>query len=230
MRQPALQPLLRLKLSETTGEILLSLLRTFSHSGLSYARRWYNLAIDFGWIPMNLLPRRHWPKIRSAERRAITCEEHGKLLESVHGEDDWYDYFQALWWLGAAQTDLARLTAERVNLAANQILFKRTKIRHRGRGWTCAVMGPSLRAIIEKRMAGKQSYLFPALAVLKNSYRSTHPAQRAAQLPAAHYAERPLRPRHHRHQPARGIPGRRPAQRHVAPRPHRHPRRGRACP
>src|ERR1043165_904721 len=88
MRQAALQPLLRLKLSETTGEVFLSLLRTLGHSGLSYTRRWYNLAVDFGWIPMNLLPRRHWPKIRTAERRAITIEEHQKLLESVWGDGD----------------------------------------------------------------------------------------------------------------------------------------------
>jgi hypothetical protein len=42
----------------------------------------HNRALDLGWLLAPVLAKRAWPKVRYAERRAITPEEHTKILIS----------------------------------------------------------------------------------------------------------------------------------------------------
>src|SRR5437667_3338619 len=45
-----------------------------------FLRRLHNFALDMSWLLAPIIPRRKWPPIRFGEKRAITLEEHGKIL------------------------------------------------------------------------------------------------------------------------------------------------------
>ena len=42
--------------------------------------RLHNLAVDMGWLPRAIIPRRQWPKVKHKDARAITIEEHRLIL------------------------------------------------------------------------------------------------------------------------------------------------------
>ena len=45
-----------------------------------YLRRMHNFAIDMNWLPASVLPKRQWPKVKFKDKRAITLEEHQKII------------------------------------------------------------------------------------------------------------------------------------------------------
>jgi hypothetical protein len=45
-----------------------------------YLRRIRNFALDMNWLPWPILPKRQWPQMRYKEKRAITFEEHQRII------------------------------------------------------------------------------------------------------------------------------------------------------
>ena len=45
-----------------------------------YLRRLHNLAVNLGWLAWPILAKRAWPKIMTARRRAVTAEEHARIV------------------------------------------------------------------------------------------------------------------------------------------------------
>jgi hypothetical protein len=45
-----------------------------------YLGRLQNHCLDLGWLPVHVLPKKKFPKIKHKEQRAITAEEHVPLL------------------------------------------------------------------------------------------------------------------------------------------------------
>jgi hypothetical protein len=41
-----------------------------------FLRRIHNFALELGWLPRLVLPKKQWPKIRFKEKRAATALEH----------------------------------------------------------------------------------------------------------------------------------------------------------
>ncbi len=69
-------------LIETQAEHFLAVLRTGTVSTNAFLRKVHNFALDMNWLPAIVIPRRQWPAIRYKEKRAITLEEHQRILSS----------------------------------------------------------------------------------------------------------------------------------------------------
>ncbi|MFZ5494915.1 MAG: hypothetical protein ACOZE5_06200 [Verrucomicrobiota bacterium] len=94
---------------ETKGEELLAALRAGSVSTNNHLRRLHNFCVDMNWLPWPLIPKRQWPAIRHKERRAITWDEHRRIVER-EGNLERKAFYQLAWYLGASQGDLATST------------------------------------------------------------------------------------------------------------------------
>src|SRR5262249_38503427 len=82
--------------------------------------------LDMDWIPKAIIPRRQWPKIEFRPKRGITSEEHQRILTG-ECNSEWRAYYQMLWHLGGAQSDIANLRAEDVDWNMKAISFNRMK-------------------------------------------------------------------------------------------------------
>ncbi len=80
MRCEAFKTLQHTRLIETRAEDFLSILNHASVSVTHYLKRLHNLALGLGWISFPVLASRLWPKPETKPKRAITLEEHERIL------------------------------------------------------------------------------------------------------------------------------------------------------
>ena len=116
---------------ETQGELLLRVLQMGTVSTNVYLRRLHNFCVDMNWLPWPLIPKRQWPAVRFKDKRAITWEEHCRIVAREMNPER-KAFYQLAWHLGASQSDLAHLQAEDVDWQARIICFVRMKTRWRG--------------------------------------------------------------------------------------------------
>src|SRR5262249_45209710 len=67
-----------------------------------------------------------WPEVRFAEKRAVTWDEHLKILDREPNQEK-AAFYDLAWHIGAAQTDLANLRAEDIDWGDCVIAFRRAK-------------------------------------------------------------------------------------------------------
>ncbi len=103
-----------LVLIKTQAEQFLDVLHKGTVSTNVYLRRLQNFALDMNWIPRPIIPKRQWPKIEYKPKRAITWEEHHKILAQEQNPE-YRAYYELLWHLGGSQSDVAHLCAEDVD-------------------------------------------------------------------------------------------------------------------
>jgi hypothetical protein len=120
----ALTALLPCVIIETRGELLLRVLQTGTVSTNVYLRRLHNFCVDMNWLPWPLLLKRQWPAVRFKARRAISWEEHQKILGG-EGNPELRDYYELLWHLGGSQTDMAMLTADDIDWERRTVSYAR---------------------------------------------------------------------------------------------------------
>ena len=113
-------------LIETQGEHLLAVLRTGTVSTNAFLRKVHNFAVDMNWLPATVIPRRQWPAIHYKEKRAITIEEHQKII-AAEVNPERKTLYQLCWHLGASQGDIANLKGEDVDWTNNTVSFVRKK-------------------------------------------------------------------------------------------------------
>jgi integrase len=165
MREKPFDRIRQRPLIETRAEHFLEMLETGSVSTNIYLRRLHNFALDMNWLPLPIVVRKHWPKIRFKAKRGITLEEHKKVLAG-ESNDEWRAYYQMLWYTGGAQTDIATLRAEDVDWHTKVLSFNRMK--------TGTVVQLHLGQEAEQLLSGlpKEGYLFPHIAEMKESDRA----------------------------------------------------------
>jgi hypothetical protein len=100
-------------LVETTAEDLLAVMQAAEYSVNFYLRRLHNHAIGIGWLPWPVIATKHWPKLHSASRRAITADEHRRIVGTETNLEQ-RQYYELLWQTGASQSDGANLQAEEI--------------------------------------------------------------------------------------------------------------------
>ena len=64
----------------TLPEDFLAVLRAGTVSTNVYLRRLQNHCLDLGWLPVPVLPKKKFPKIKHKEQRGIMEEEHAKII------------------------------------------------------------------------------------------------------------------------------------------------------
>lgn len=162
-------------LIETQPEHLLAVLRTGTVSTNAFLRKIHNFAVDMNWLPATVIPRRQWPPIHYKEKRAITLDEHHKIL-AAEVNPERKVFYQLCWHLGASQGDIANLKGEDVDWQHNTVSFFRRKtgvpvLVHLGK--------EALRLLQDLPSEGP---LFPYLSRVRAGDRATEFGQRCRQL------------------------------------------------
>jgi integrase len=169
MLQGAFDAIRHLTLAQTRAEHLLEVLQRGTVSTNVFLRRLHNFALDMNWLPGPVIPRQRWKevaRVRFREKRAITLEEHERILAGERNPE-WLAYYRLLWHLGGSQSDVARLCAEDVDWDNRVIGFFRMK--------TGSVVqlhfGDELAALLSD-LPG-QGFLLPHLARMSESDRGS---------------------------------------------------------
>ena len=162
-------------LIETQAEHFLQVLRTGTVSTNAFLRKIHNFAIDMNWLPATIIPRRQWPAIHYKEKRAITFEEHQKII-AAEVNPERKALYQLCWHLGASQGDIANLKGEDVDWINNTVSFVRKKT-----GVPVLVHLGSETLNLFKDMPS-EGVLFPYLSRVRAGDRATEFGQRCRQL------------------------------------------------
>lgn len=150
---------------ETRPEDLLGVLASGTVSTNIFLRRLHNFALDMQWLLAPIIPRRQWPQIHFRVRRAITLEEHQKIL-AAERSPEWQAFYQLLWHLGGSQSDIATLGAEDIDWSDRTISYARRKTGTRAQ----IHFGESVAEVLRTRPTA--GCLFPQLATWKESDRA----------------------------------------------------------
>ena len=150
---------------ETGAEHFLSVLETGTVSTNVYLRRLHNFALDMGWLPWPILPKKRWPTVHFKAKRGITFEEHARILAGEKNPE-LRDYYDLLWHLGGSQTDIAQLSAEDVHRETQTISYTRQKSGSQA----FLHFGDTVAQILARRPA--KGPLFPLVAPWKESDRA----------------------------------------------------------
>lgn len=161
------------KLLQTNAEHFLTVLNAGTVSTNVFLRRAHNFAVGMHWLPWPVLPKLQWPAIHYKDKRAITFEEHEKIIKRERNPE-LIAFYELLWHLGASQSDLAGLTAESVNWTARTASFS----RHKTAVPVVITFGDEAAAILKTRP--QFGPLFPWLSQLHEKHRAKHFSKRLA--------------------------------------------------
>ncbi|HXT13802.1 MAG TPA: tyrosine-type recombinase/integrase [Candidatus Angelobacter sp.] len=162
-----------LKLTETKAEHLLSVLKEGTVSTNIFLRRLHNFALDMNWLLAPIIPRRQWRPVKFQEKRAITLDEHQKILAGERNEE-WRAFYEMLWHLGGSQSDVATLQAENVDWKNRTIAYSRMKTGSHA----LIRFGESVGRILQSRP--RKGLLFPQIGSWKESDRAKAFSRRRA--------------------------------------------------
>lgn len=152
-------------LIETRSEHFLQALDSGKVSTNNYLRRFHNFAVDMGWLPWPIMPKKQWPQIHYKEKRAITREEHLMIVNRARS-DEMKCFLWCCWHLGGSQSDVARIKAEDVDWRDMVVSFLRSKT---GKAQIIRI-GHSFAEILHQ-LPGN-GLLFPSLAALDERQRA----------------------------------------------------------
>jgi len=145
------------KLVETTAENLKAVLAAGGSATNNYLRRLHNLALGMGWLAWHILPPKLWPKVRPKFKRAISFAEHRKII-AAENDPERSLYYELLWELGGAQTDIVKLTAQNVDWTSMTVIYQRQKLSDDSEPARLAI-GPRLAELLRRLPA--DGLLFP---------------------------------------------------------------------
>ena len=172
-KSPPLRLLVNLPLYQTEAVHFLAVL-DHKKAGVStnvWLRILHNRALNLGWLIAPVLHKGVWPKVKYKMRRAITAEEHAKIIESERMED-YTQFFRLLWETGGSQTDIAHLRAEDIDWTNNRLYYSRRKLANRGGGRAALAIGVGLKAVLQELPS--TGSLFPRLRLLSEDERASH--------------------------------------------------------
>ena len=154
-----------MQLLETRPEHFLKILLGCKVSTNNYLRRFHNFALDMGWLPWPVMPKRQWPAIHHKERRAITRQEH-ELILSREKNPEMRAFLWCCWHIGGSQSDVAHLKAEDIDWRSQVVSFFRSKT-----GTAQIIHFGNALAEVLRDLPG-EGLLFPRLAAMDEKHRA----------------------------------------------------------
>ncbi len=133
-------------LIETQAGHLLEVLRKGTVSTNVFLRKLHNFALDMNWLMAPVIVRPQWPRFRYKEKRAITWEEHLRIVERETNPERRALYC-VCWHLGGAQTDMALLRADNIDWKDKVLNYARCKTSELAQ----IHIGPQLEAVLRER-------------------------------------------------------------------------------
>ena len=98
---------------ETHSTDFLDVLKDGRRSTIHYLRLLQCMAVNLGWLNGRvILPKHCWPKIQPKNKRAITWDEHQKIIVAEKSNKERRLYYEMLWEIGSSQSDAAKLTRD----------------------------------------------------------------------------------------------------------------------
>jgi integrase len=128
-----------------------------------------------GWLPWPLIPKRQWPVVTFKEKRAITLEEHQKII-AAEVNPERKALYQLCWQLGASQGDIASLKGEDVDWQHGTVSFARKKTS------VAVIVHLGIDALDLFRDLPAEGPLFPYLSGVRAGDRATEFRSRCRQL------------------------------------------------
>ena len=175
MKDPHFDPLRSLPVVQTRAEHFLKALQEGTVATNVFLRRLHNFALDMGWLLAPVLPKRQWPKVHYEPKRAITLDEHRRIVERETNPER-RAHYELCWHLGGSQTDMALLRAENIDWKERLVTYRRKKS-----GELAQIhFGPELEAILQS--LPKAGPLFPYLRSVREADRATEFRQRCQGL------------------------------------------------
>ncbi len=168
LRSRAYDPIRENPLVETTAEDLLKILHSHGNTVGHYLRRIHNLALNLGWLAWPVLPKNAWPKIRSKRKRAITAEEHARIIAAEQNIER-RGYYELLYETGASQTDAGNLDASNVDWQNGVLAYRRKKLGPDSEPARLTI-GEKLRSILQR--LPQSGPLFPTIRNISANHRA----------------------------------------------------------
>jgi integrase len=144
----------------TTADDFIAVLRMGTVSTNVFLRRLQNHCLDMGWLPVPVLPRKKFPNVKHKEARAVTWDEHGRIL-AREGNPERRDYYELCWHFGGSQSDLAGLHAEDLDYKRRCFVYDRMKTGNMGgmrigdKAWAAILRRPRIPYLISVREADR---------------------------------------------------------------------------
>ena len=113
---------------ETRSEHFLRVLERGTVATNVSLRRLHNFALDMGWLPCPVIPKRQWPTVVYRQKRAITWEEHRRIVDREQNPER-RAYYDLCWLLGGSQGDMASLNAEDIDWGKRVVCYRRKKTK-----------------------------------------------------------------------------------------------------
>jgi hypothetical protein len=152
-------------LFETQAGHLLGALQAGTVSTNVHLRKLHNFAVAMNWLPTPVLPRKQWPALVFKPKRAITVEEHNRILARERNPER-RNFYSLCWCLGGSQSDIASLLAEDINWEEGMLAYRRKKtdtpVLIRFGGETAAIL----------RSLPSSGPLFPGLSGMHEKHRA----------------------------------------------------------
>jgi integrase len=164
-----------LPLFETQPEHFLRVLERGGVATNVFLRRLHNFALDVGWLPWPVLPKRQWPKVEYGAKRAITWEEHWRIVQREPNPER-RSFYELCWLWGGSQGDLASLRAEDIDWGSRVVSYQRQKTK------TIALLHFGEEAAALLRRLPQSGALFPYLRRVRAADRVTEFKQRCQGL------------------------------------------------
>lgn len=130
---------------ETQAEHLFEVLKLGTVSTNVHLRKLHNFCLAMNWLPWPLIPRRLWPEIKFKTKRAITFEEHQRIIAREQNPER-RAFYELAWHLGASQMDLALLEASDIDWPQRVIAYARKKTGSQA----CLHFGEEVAAILKR--------------------------------------------------------------------------------
>jgi integrase len=171
IKDKALDTVRKMVVLETQAEHFLKVLENGTVSTNTFLRRIHNFALDMNWLPWPVLPKRRWPAVKHADKRAIKLEEHQAIVAREQNPER-KAFYQLAWHLGASQSDIAFLEAENIDWERHVISYERKKTH------TIALMRFDEDAAEVFRSLPASGLMFPYLRTVRAADRATEFKQR----------------------------------------------------
>ena len=110
LKDKALDGIRCMPLLETRAEHFLHAMEKGKVSTNIYLRRIHNFALGMNWLPVPVIPKRMWSGFSFKAKRAITLEEHQKVVARETNPER-RSFYELAWHLGASQSDSVWATA-----------------------------------------------------------------------------------------------------------------------
>ena len=173
-RSAPFQRFRKVALIDTEADHLFAVLdhkRAAGTSAHHYLRRIHNYALHLGWLLAPVIADAGWPPVRAKKKLALTEEEHRRIIARERDTERRL-YYEMLWETGGAQSDIANLHWDRIDLQNRTLIFTRQKLEGKGGGESCLCIGARIQAILDQ--LPKEGFLFPGLRLQPSNNRASY--------------------------------------------------------